>query len=385
MGFFSRFFSKKQDRDYEDNSYYLAGIINNDEDRNKYIDGIISQMKASSDDIDSLSREYDRLTSLLGDIETIVDMPNDIKEDIIGCARELNKVDMIKQSMDSNLPYLSESEYAIMNKIEPDMPKAYEQMVEAENYQKKIRSDLTYLESEKNAHKFRLREMDTMIANLGGALVIITLCLLAGIAIEIIFAIMLEFDVKLAFLITVAAAAVGYTIVAIKVINHKEEKRIIERDIGRLISLHNTVKIRYVNNTNLMDYYYIKYNVSSSEELNDVWNRYIEVRDERLKMMKTEEEWDYYGRELVKKLRKIHIVDPEIWKYQTAALINPKEMVEVRHHLVGQRQALRKKMDESKTYAMAAEEELKRLLKAYPKYSSEVLAKMEKYEGKINI
>jgi hypothetical protein len=104
-----------------------------------------------------------------------------------------------------------------------------------------------------------------------------------------------------------------------------------------------------------------------------------------MKMMKTQEEWDYYSRELSNKLRRLHIQDPEVWKYQTNALLNPKEMVEVRHHLVGQRQALRKKMDESKAYALAAEDELKKLLKAYPKYSTEVMTMMEKYESKVSI
>ena len=386
MGIFSKFFSKKKnDEYYENSSFYLSEIIDNDEDRKKYIEGIISQMKASGDDIDSLSREYDKLTSLLGDIEQIDSFPRDIREDIMGCARALNNVENVKATMDSNLPYLSESEYAIMTKSEPDMPKAYNQILDAENYQKKIRSDLQYVESEKNAYKFRLREMETMISNLGGALIIITICFLTGVAIEIIFALMLSFDVKIAFLITVAAAAIGYTIVAIKVMERQEEKRVIERDIARLVQLHNTVKIRYVNNTNLLDYYYIKYNVASSSELDEIWSRYIQVRDERMKMMKTQEEWDYYSRELSNKLRRLHIQDPEVWKYQTNALLNPKEMVEVRHHLVGQRQALRKKMDESKAYAMAAEEELKKLLKAYPKYSTEVMTMMEKYESKVSI
>ena len=45
--------------------------------------------------------------------------------------------------------------------------------------------------------------------------------------------------------------------------------------------LQNRVKIRYVNNTNLLDYLYMKYQVSSGKELKVLWDKYKVEKEER--------------------------------------------------------------------------------------------------------
>lgn len=52
----------------------------------------------------------------------------------------------------------------------------------------------------------------------------------------------------------------------------------VESGISRLIRLQNTVKIRYVNNTHLLDYLYMKYNVKSAQELGRDYKQYLEER-----------------------------------------------------------------------------------------------------------
>ena len=67
-------------------------------------------------------------------------------------------------------------------------------------------------------------------------------------------------------------------------VKHTEAKRELKRvelSINKIILLQNRVKIRYVNNTNLLDYLYLKYDVTSAEELEKAWNLYYQEKEER--------------------------------------------------------------------------------------------------------
>ena len=145
--------------------------------------------------------------------------------------------------------------------------------------------------------------------------------------------------------------------------------------------LQNKVKIRYVNNTNLLDYLYIKYDIGSAETLKTMWERYQEEKDERIRMEQVLSDLDYHKEEIVKLLKRYRLYDPEIWTCQTEAIIDSREMVEVRHNLITRRQNLRKQMDYNRELAENAQNEIKELASIYPAYAPEI-AKMVELYGK---
>ena len=71
---------------------------------------------------------------------------------------------------------------------------------------------------------------------------------------------------------------------------------------------------------------------------------------------------------------------PERWVGQTAALLDKREMVEIRHELIQRRQALRKQMDYNQSVAESARNEVKEVAAAYPRYAQEILAMVERYD-----
>ena len=79
-------------------------------------------------------------------------------------------------------------------------------------------------------------------------------------------------------------------------------------------------------------------------------------------------------------MAKYRIKDPEIWVKQAAALVDPKEMVEIRHELIGRRQALRKQMEKNRDIAAKAQEEVKNLADLYPAYTMEIMEMVAQYE-----
>ena len=154
-----------------------------------------------------------------------------------------------------------------------------------------------------------------------------------------------------------------------------------ENGIGRIIRLQNTVKIRYVNNTHLLDYLYMKYNVSSAGELEKGWQQYQKEKEERRSYQQAEKELDQCQKDLLHVLRRYQVQDPMIWLHQTAALLDKKEMVEIRHNLIIRRQSLRKRMDYNKeVIAAKAQAEIKDLVENYPRYAKEILGIVGQYE-----
>ena len=88
---------------------------------------------------------------------------------------------------------------------------------------------------------------------------------------------------------------------------------------------------------------------------------------------------DCINEEIVKLLKRYRLHDPLIWTCQTEAIIDPREMVEVRHNLITRRQNLRKQMDYNRELADSAQNEIKELASMYPVYAPEIAKMVEMY------
>ena len=96
---------------------------------------------------------------------------------------------------------------------------------------------------------------------------------------------------------------------------------------------------------------------------------------------KAEKELDRYQKDLLHELRRYQVKDPMVWLHQIPALLDKKEMVEIRHGLIIRRQSLRRRMDYNKeVIAGKAQAEIKDLVEKYPKYAKEILSIVGEYE-----
>ena len=172
------------------------------------------------------------------------------------------------------------------------------------------------------------------------------------------------------------------TIFFVKYNEARQELISASKSYNKVIALQNKVKIRYVNNTSLLDYYYIKYGVSSGEKLKDLWSKYQVEKEERRRLMETEADLDFHSEQLVRQLKHYPLFDPLIWVHQTEALLNPKEMVEIRHNLILRRQNLRKQMEYNNETAEKVKDAIMDVVKQYPKDAEEILKMVSEYEKK---
>ncbi len=388
MGLWNKLFGGKKNKaeyepEFDEAQYYEVSNFTDDTQRQRYIESCLEQMKAASDEIDILNREYDSVTAYLNDTEEIDRLPDHIRNPIQDCAGKLLRLEKEFRNYSSQPNRLSSEEYAWMERLEDEMPEGYEKLKKSEEYHKLIKDDMKRIEGEKQAYYYRKAELKGMLANIKGVFFI---CMIAAITCIIMLLILqfgFELDARIGYILTVGATAIAFTVLFVKNIDMQQEKAKVDKSIGKLIHMHNTVKIRYVNNTNLLEYLYMKYNVESAKELKELWEQYVSERAERERFEQTKFDIGFYKDELLQRMRKLHIADPDIWIHQAEALVDRKEMVEIRHGLVERRQSLRKQMEYNKDIAVDAQTKLKDMIHAYPQYANQVLRQLEEFERKV--
>ena len=84
----------------------------------------------------------------------------------------------------------------------------------------------------------------------------------------------------------------------------------------------------------------------------------------------------------MRKLNRYPLRHPRLWLRQGCALLDDREMVEIRHALITRRQSLRKQIDYNKELAESASAEIKETVREYPQHAREILAMVDSYEGK---
>jgi hypothetical protein len=243
-----------------------------------------------------------------------------------------------------------------------------------------VKKDLGRLDGEKHAYNFRKNELINSQKNMK---IMTSICVGSMLLLIVILAIMSAgwgLDVTIGYFIAVVIVAVALSTVYVKFHESQRELVRVEKSINKLVLLQNTVKIKYVNNTNLLEYLYVKYDVNSSNELKKLWDKYIEENNQREKEKQIQEDMDFNQASLVKLLRQLKISEPNIWIRQAYALLDNKEMVEIRHGLIIRRQKLRKQMEYNAKMAQQAQDEVKDIVNKYPQYAKNILDLVSEYE-----
>lgn len=390
MGLLSRLFKRRektQEPEYELEEWDEASYgkedfqIDDQGQREQYVRECLEQIAEASMEVDNLQFEYNMVTSYLKDMEEVESLPDKDKARVKELAKKLDSLEKQQSGYKERAKRLSDEKYRQMERMEEEAQEGYDKLREAEDQQDLIRRDLRRLEGEKNAYLFRRSELQRLLADTRTMTVICIVAMIVCILLLLVLQYGFQMNAKFGYLAVAAIGAVAITLIFIKHGDAVKELTRVENGIGRIIKLHNAAKIRYVNNTRLLEYLYLKYNVSSAGEFGKDWERYQQEKEERLSFQQTEKELDESQKELIRILRKHHVEDPMIWLHQTAALLDKKEMVEMRHNLIIRRQSLRRRMDYNKeVMAGKAQSEIRELVENHPEYAREVLGAVEEFE-----
>ncbi len=349
--------------------------------RREYINSCLAQMQEASDALNALEDEYNDVTSHLRDMEEIDALPPEQREEINECAQKIIDSQEQQEKFNRRKSRMTDAEFEHMERLQSDAKNGAKKLAEAEEYQRKIRNDLKRLDSEHEAYLFQEDDILTAIENsrkliiaIGVALVLIIIFLLFlqwGLGLNVVYG----------FMVTILLAAVAITFLYIQMTNAAADLKVVNKSISRLIMLQNQVKIRYVNNTNLIDYLCLKYGINTSKELTDMYDRYLKERKERAKVEESRKYLEENQKDLVYMLRHYRVKDPDIWVHQVEALLNHNEEVEIRHALNVRRQSLRKRMEYNRDIVAGnAKLEIEEMARQYPAYTQEILDMVSRYE-----
>lgn len=389
MGLFAKLFKRKQRQensvdDWGTLVYDHEGVnFKDDGQRNNYVRNCLEQIAEASKETNLLTGEYSLVTSYLTDMEEIEALPGDEREELNGIARRLVVLEQEKARYRDRKNRMNDADYYRLRQQEDEVQGGIEKLKECESYGAKVKQDLRRLDKERNAYEYRRTDLENTMNNLRG----MSLIFITAFGVCMIMLLVLQFGFKMnaqvGFCLAVAAAAVAITVVWVKYTDSDKELGGVEKAINKLIQLQNKVKIRYVNNSTLRDYLYMKYSTDSAAALEKLWNRYQQEKEERKEYAEAEAKTEYYQKQLMGKMSNYRVNSPERWLAQPAALVDQREMVEMRHGLIVRRQALRKQLEYNSGVAEAARKEIMDVVGQYPAYAAEIMRMVEQYENLI--
>lgn len=394
MGFLKNLFSRKieYDDDYFD---YDSEYENPDWDRTDkrepidlsdvnmmedYVRNCLSQISDASKEMDRLTKEYDAVSCQLKDLEEVEEIPVKDKAKIETLANDIRRLRKEHDAYVLKESAMTDREYKLVESIEDDIAEAVKKLEKEEDLRKRIKQDLRRLDREKHAYTYRKSELEQGLANLRGTAFVALGAAAVLVVILILLQTILKLDVTLGYFGAAMLLSIALTFIFVKFKDDTLEKVRVSNTINGLILLENKVKIRYVNNKNLLDYLYTKYDVPDAWTLRDLYDRFEKERSARERFQKNEKIYQEQLAGLVRELRKFNVSDPEVWIHQVDAIIDPKEMVETRHGLIMRRQKLRKQMEYNQDLASEASESVKHVIEEHPKYRDKILELINLYE-----
>ncbi len=296
-------------------------------------------------DLKKEKSEYDILTGYLKDAEILSEIPQADKEDIRTTAKSINTLDKTKDKYRMKSAQISDERIAEFEPIENELPDRINTLKSNEAYQSVVKRDMQYLEGEKHSWAIEINDISHEQSLLNKALYGIFILFVIWMIVCAVLTVQYRIDMNLAAMAVSAAIAVAVMLIYVRIQNNQKSLKQAEANINRAIVLLNQMKAKYVNITNAVNYIYDKFDVKSSYELNYLWEQYTLAVREREAYERANEDLDYYHRVLMRELSEYNLYDKSIWIYNTAALIDDKEMVEVKHKFFERRQKSRVRIE----------------------------------------
>lgn len=346
--------------------------VRDDHARVAYLGRLYEAIQEARRQCDDIKFEYGQVTSYLKDIQLLDQAPEEEKAALLTAAQTIVELTRERKKLQTREYKFTDGQRRAIENNEDTIQGDITKLLGYEDLQMKIKNDLRQLDSEKNlliADKKDIIRRQSMLKTVGKCL---TAVLIATGAMLLALALCFKIDIGMPF---VVAVGIGFVLAAL-VLNEARKNRIdmviTEKKCNRAIFLGNRVKIKYVNNVRTLDYMYLKYQVRNATELDFVYNQYIQARREWARQRESSVRINENNQILLAELKRLGLRDCDIWLGQVLALVEPKEMVEVRHALNVQRQKLREQMDYNTEVMEECLQEMEKIRDMKPEYAMDV-------------
>lgn len=353
----------------------LREVIDNPE---HYVIEQCEQLLEVSRQMEEIRDEYRIVTSYLTDIQTIENLPDNTRKELADTAGSIKGLTQTRDEYMKTEKKISDSQFQQMQELEEEIPRAINRLKSNEQYLATVKKDMNYLEGEKTQWQIirqdcereqkKLRTLAYVILGLFAIFVIIVLFVVATFETD---GTLLMFSG--AFITTILG---GWVLIRFQ--SCSDQVRKAESYINRAIALENHVKIKYVNYKNAVDYACEKYHVKNAYDFNYVWEKYQEAVKEREKMKQADEDLEYYTGKLMRQLKALHLYDARVWPSHASALVDKRDMVEIKHDLISRRQKLREQMNEQMETIHMMEQEINQYISKLPSNGARIREVLDK-------
>lgn len=351
-----------------------------DSDNRDTITDTCNQIAEAKKQVQEAKLEYKAVTDYLADIQKIDGIAGKEREELEDAARNIIMLTRERSKYQTADVKLSDVQFRNISRYEDNMLRELKQMRENEDYQRKVKGDLRQLAAEKAKLEFEKdeivnsQEILKKLAVLAGSLIVL---------LDVIFLVLTGKDgmnLNVPFILSIIlGAGIAFYIFyesrrnRIEILNNSKK-------CNKLVGLTNRVKIKYVNTQNALDYAYEKFMVSNSMELSSVYDKYVKAKREAEQYRNNTGMLNFYNDTLIGELKMHGLKDCDIWIYQAAAIIDNREMVEIRHRLNERRQKLRERIDFNYEVQKSGLSQLKFCMEEKPELQTRVLEEMMKAE-----
>lgn len=346
-----------------------------------FVENALGQIDIANRAVADAKDEYEAITNSLKDVQIITEIPREARAELAAAADKIRELAAERESFQKSPNKIPEEQYLRMESYGENIREMMKRLDEDEKYAIVVKNDMEAVEGEKTEIRYEIEEAQDrlevykrLMGWVLGVLGAVSIFTLAD-----IFALETQYDIW----IYGALACIGVALAAIfmKQQEQRRELRFQERKLNRAISLLNRVKVRYVNIRNSIDYQYMKYGVQSAWELNHIWGIYLEMRRERELYRNSSRELHEAETELLAVLSEYQLSDPRIWVHRSAALLDDREMVEVRHDLNVRRQKLRKNMEYNRQVADSTSQSIRDFARLNTGFAEEVMVMVRMRTG----
>ena len=359
---FSKLFKKIKKQDYETpteeedytSSHYADIAAENvvqelhlsDEAASRhYVVDLCEQMIDVSRELEDARADYTLLTNYLNDIQRIEELTPEQKAPITDCANHLVQLGKQKEDFLNTAHKLSETQFAQMQQAEEELPGVIKRLQANETYLEAIKRDLKYLDGEKLEwlmQKTDAKRKQKMIRYFSIALFFLFATVVAFL---LVLSLVNHRDTRIPMMILTGVTAVLTVLLFVIYQNASGDIHKADVNRNRAITLENHVKIKYVNIKNAVDYTCETYHARDSRQLLEIYELYQEEMRTQEQFRQTNEELEYYCNQLIQFLRKEHLYDAKEWISHANALLDSREMVELKHDLIVRRQKTRARVE----------------------------------------
>jgi hypothetical protein len=345
----------------------------------KYRADYVGFVKKSCVDSNELEKEimnlemcFNDVTEYLTDIQKISRIEDDDFKELKDAAGSLDALLRERIRFQNRKLKVTESQIRRFDQYSSkELESQIDRMEAAESYMDDIKSDIGNLKHEKKILKKEFEEIRSRQQSLRTIAKLLSI-MLAGIllVLGILYASVTS-ALEIPFILTIAFTAAFAVVIFTESRKNQADAILNERKANKAAGLLNTVKIKYVNTKNMLDFNHEKYGVTDSDDFKKTYSDYLQEKEYEKEYFNNSEKVSGAAERLIELLKGYDLADPGRWASEPQYIADEAEMTDLRHSLNEQRGELRKKILKAKETDEELLQRINRIIEDHPELNDE--------------